>query len=105
MGTTKWSELKKEKYAQAPERLARVEKAVETELLELNLRAMRELLGKSQVEVASAAAMSQGEISRAERRSDHLLSTLRRYVEAMGGELEVVARFENGRKRIQLTGV
>ena len=45
----------------------------------------------------------QSEVSKAERRDDHLLSTLRRYIEALGGELEVVARF--GDKSVRLKGV
>ena len=47
--------------------------------------------------------MKQSELSRAERREDHLLSTLRRYVKGLGGELEVVARV--GRKVVRLRGV
>jgi hypothetical protein len=39
---------------------------------------------------------SQGEVSAIERRTDHYVSTLRRYVTAMGGELEIIARFPNG---------
>jgi transcriptional/translational regulatory protein YebC/TACO1 len=102
-GHHKWSEIKKQKYAKNPERLEQVEREVERELLEMNLRALRELVGKTQVEAAEVADMTQGEISRAERRGDHLLSTLRRYVEALGGELEVIANF--GDKRIRLRGV
>ena len=69
----------------------------------MDLKAMRELLGKTQVEVATALEMSQGQVSETERREDHRLSTLRRYVEALGGELEVIANF--GDKRIKLHGV
>lgn len=72
-------------------------------VVELDLRATRELLGKTQVEVAKAADMDQSEVSKAERRDDHLLSTLRRYVAALGGEVEVIAKF--GNKRIRLQGV
>ena len=103
MRTHKWSEIKKKRYAREPERLERIEREVEREVLDMNLRAMREMVGKTQVEAAEVAELTQGEISRAERRSDHLLSTLRRYVNALGGELEVVAHF--GDKRIRLTGV
>ena len=103
MAVHKWSELKKKKYAAAPERLERVEDEVRQELLELNLRAVRELVGKTQVEVAAATGMDQADVSKTERRDDHLLSTLRRYVEALGGELEVIARF--GDKCVRLKGV
>ena len=64
---------------------------------------VRELLGKTQVQLAQKAKMSQADLSKAERRTDHLLSTLRRYVEALGGELDVIARF--GDKQIRIRGV
>jgi transcriptional regulator with XRE-family HTH domain len=64
---------------------------------------VRELIGKTQVDLAEAAGTSQGEISEAERRKDHLVSTLRRYVKGLGGELEIVARF--GDKMVKLHGV
>ncbi len=69
----------------------------------MDLKAVRELVGKTQAEVAAVADISQAELSRAEKREDHLLSKLRRYVEALGGELEVIARF--GDKTVSLRGV
>ena len=57
------------------------------------LRELREAVSKTQKEVAAAAGMKQGDVSRLERRGDAHLSTLARYVEALGGELELVARF------------
>ncbi len=89
-----------------PERRARVEakrRGIEREILEEDLRGIRELLGKTQTEVAAALELSQGKVSDVERRDDHLVSTLRRYVEALGGELEVIASF--GDKKIRLHGV
>jgi hypothetical protein len=47
--------------------------------------------------------MTQSELSRLESRGDHRISTLRRYVEALGGELEVAAIF--GGRRVKLTEV
>jgi hypothetical protein len=73
------------------------------ELLEMDLRAVRELAGKTQVDVAKATKMAQSDVSKAEHREDHRLSTLRRYIEALGGELEVIAKF--GDKRVRLRGV
>ena len=73
------------------ERQARAELAKEH--LEANLRAVREMAGKTQVELAREAGISQAELSRNESAGDHLVSTLRRYVEALGGELEILARF------------
>jgi hypothetical protein len=58
---------------------------------------------RKQAQVAKLAKMQQGEVSRAERRRDHLISTVRRYVDALGGELELVVRLKG--KTIRLRGV
>ena len=97
----KWADVKK-KYFTAAE-IAESKRLARREVLEMNLRSVRELVGKTQVEVARMTKLSQAELSRAERREDHRLSTLRRYVEALGGELEVLAHF--GDKWIRLKGV
>lgn len=97
----KWDDIEK-KYFTAKD-LKELDAAVEAELLEMNLASLRGHLKKTQVQLAKAAKMSQPEVSAAERRADHLVSTLRRYVTALGGELEVNARF--GDVRIQLKGV
>lgn len=87
----------------SPEEMTEVRKAVQAEILEMNLRELRQLTGKTQEQVARATKMQQGELSRVERREDHLLSTLRRYINALGGELEIVARFDG--KTVRLKGV
>ncbi len=86
-----------------PEQLKKQDKAIAAEVLEMNLQDLRVWLGKTQAEIADAAKMSQGELSLAERRRDHLLSTLRRLVKALGGELQVWAHFDN--KSVRLHGV
>jgi transcriptional regulator with XRE-family HTH domain len=53
------------------------------------LALLRMSLGKTQVEVAERAGMKQGDVSTLERRSDLKLSTLVRYVAALGGSVEV----------------
>jgi len=71
----------------------------------LTIRAVREAVGKTQVEVAAESSMDQSDVSRLEARSDFedcLVSTLRRYVAALGGELELVAAF--GDRKIILAG-
>ena len=98
----KWDDLKKRSKL-SPEQHAAIEAEVAREITEMNLREVRELAGKTQVEVAHAAEIAQGELSRLERRDDHLVSTLRRYVEALGGELEIVVRF--GDRSVRLRGV
>jgi transcriptional regulator with XRE-family HTH domain len=82
------------------ERQDRIRKESEEELLQMDLRGLRELLGKTQQEIAVLLERSQSQVSETERRQDVRLSTLRSYVEALGGELEVIASF--GDKRIKL---
>lgn len=60
----------------------------------MSLKGVREAFQKTQIDVATAADMNQSEISRLEQREDSKISTLRRYVEALGGELEVRAVFK-----------
>jgi hypothetical protein len=57
----------------------------------MTLRGLRESVGRTQGEVARKVSMTQPQLSRVEARRDHLISTLRRYVHALGGEIEVVA--------------
>jgi DNA-binding XRE family transcriptional regulator len=57
------------------------------------LRDLRRAVAQTQEELAATLGVGQDTISRLEKRSDMLLSTLRRYVEAMGGKLELVAKF------------
>ena len=61
---------------------------------------LRKTHGKTQVDVSATMDATQGEVSRLESREDLedvRVATLRRYVEALGGELELVAKFGNRR--------
>ncbi len=98
----RWSELRAKKLT--PAQLKQIDRDVEWELLEMDLRAIRELVGKTQEDVAAVIEMSQSEVSRLERRQDFRLSTLRRFVEALGGELEVFAAFGDKRVRLRAAG-
>lgn len=72
----------------------------------LTLRTIREATGKTQVDVTGPSQMDQADISRLEGRAsfdDCVVSTLKRYISALGGQLELVATF--GDKKIILTGV
>jgi len=57
-----------------------------------NLRELRQLTGKAQAEIASALKIKQPSVSQIERQVDMHLSTLRSYVEAVGGKLELIVR-------------
>ena len=60
-------------------------------LLAMSLQALRERVGRTQGEVARRVSMTQSQLSRVEARHDHLTSTLRKYIRALGGRIEVVA--------------
>ncbi|WP_397474167.1 helix-turn-helix domain-containing protein [Pusillimonas sp.] len=57
------------------------------------LKDLRKRAGQTQEELAAALGVGQDTISRLEKRSDMLLSTLRHYVECIGGQLTLVATF------------
>jgi transcriptional regulator with XRE-family HTH domain len=60
---------------------------------EMSLRELRHAASKTQKTLARTLNMGQDGVSRLEKRSDLLLSTLRNYVEAVGGSLTLVAQF------------
>ncbi|HET9954550.1 MAG TPA: XRE family transcriptional regulator [Polyangiaceae bacterium] len=94
----KWNDIKRSQ--REPARAERVRKRVEQELIEMSLADLRRELGITQAEMANAADMAQPQVSALESREDHLVSTLRRCVRALGGELEVIAVV--GDKRVKL---
>jgi hypothetical protein len=67
---------------------------------EATLRQLREARERSQVEMAAKLHINQAAVSKLERRTDMYLSTLRGFIEAMGGKLEIVARFPDQTVRI-----
>jgi transcriptional regulator len=95
----RWKDIRGK--GKSPERLAAIQAAVDRELVEMDLRAIREVAGKTQEEVAEIAGMTQGEVSRLERREDYRLSTLRTFVKSLGGELEVYAAFGDKKVRVR----
>jgi predicted transcriptional regulator len=67
---------------------------------EATLRQVREARERSQEAVGQLLHIKQAAVSKLERRTDMYLSTLRGYIEAMGGKLEIIARFPNQAVRI-----
>jgi predicted transcriptional regulator len=90
MKTHKWSDIKGERFT--PEEIEKIRKEALRDLLEEDLRALREAAGVTQEELAEKAAVDQSQISRLEKQGgDVRVSLLKRYVEALGGELQIVA--------------
>ena len=100
MKVHKWRDIKARAFKNDPGGLAEVKRRVQAELLKMPLRDIREAAGKTQTEVAQALKSTQSEVSRLEHRNDFHLSTLREYVHALGGELEVIANF--GKRRVRV---
>lgn len=71
---------------------------------EMSLRELRKAHGLAQQRVAEKLGIGQDGVSRLEKRSDLLISTLRGYVEAMGGQLSLIAEFSD-REPISLSGL
>ncbi len=88
----------------SPEAQTRVEARVAVSLSDiahdLALSELRQARGLSQKELAERLKVQQPSIAKLESRTDMYISTLRNHIRAMGGELEIVARFPEGEVRI-----
>ena len=71
---------------------------------ELSLRNLRQAHRLTQKAVGKKLGVTQDQVSKIEKRSDLLISTLRKYVEGMGGELLLMAEFRD-RSRVLLSGI
>src|SRR5690606_32710450 len=77
-------------------RVAQKRKHIETQAVKLaSLKGLRKATKRTQKELAHALGVGQGTISRLEKRDDMLISTLRHYVESVGGKLLLMVSFAN----------
>ena len=81
----------------SPQRRARNDQAVRKELERMLLVELRKLSGMTQMQLAKALGIKQPTLSQLESQDDMQVSTLRRIVEALGGELEIIATLPTGR--------
>lgn len=79
---------------------ARAEAKAQAMLAEMPLNELRQARGLSQKMLAEVLHVQQPSIAKIEKRTDMYISTLRSHIEAMGGQLEVVARFPDGAVKI-----
>lgn len=84
----------------APEARARAEEQTRQLMKEMPLQELRHARKMSQEQMAKTLHTNQSNVSRIEKRTDMYISTLRSVIKAMGGDLEVVARFPDGSVRI-----
>jgi predicted transcriptional regulator len=85
----------------SPESQKQVAQKAEQMLQEMPLQELRQARGLSQKMMADALNIQQPAVAKIEKRTDMYLSTLRNHIQAMGGELEIVARFPEGSVKIQ----
>jgi hypothetical protein len=93
----KFSDLRAKMKPEAQKRAAVI---AQTMLAEMPLNELRQARGLSQKMLAEMLQVQQPSIAKLEKRTDMYLSTLRSHIEAMGGELDIVARFPDGTVKI-----
>jgi DNA-binding XRE family transcriptional regulator len=79
----------------------RSEALAEKMISEMGLTELRAAMDMTQESLANALHVKQASISKMERRSDMYISTLSKIIEAMGGELQIVAKMPNGNVKIR----
>ena len=84
----------------SPESQERAHARAEAMLAELPLQELRQARHLTQETLARVLRSKQALVSKFERRADVYVSSLRSYIQAMGGELEIIARFPDGAVRI-----
>jgi len=84
--------------------LQQAEKKTEQLLMEMALPELRQARQISQERLAETLSIKQANVSRLERRSDMYISTLRSFIEGMGGELIIIARFPEGEIHVNQFG-
>ncbi len=94
-----WAKMREE---MSPESQKRLNARLRDTLASMPLDKMRKARRLTQVAVAERLQVDQGSVSKLEGRTDMYLSTLREYVEALGGTLELRADFPDGSINIDL---
>ncbi|HEU5021223.1 MAG TPA: helix-turn-helix transcriptional regulator [Bryobacteraceae bacterium] len=98
-------DINRKMKALSPDRRRKIEtRAARLIAEEMTLRELRRARKLTQVRMAKALGITQDSVSRLEKRSDVLLSTLRKTVQAMGGNLSLIAEFPD-RPPVVLSGI
>jgi predicted transcriptional regulator len=93
--------FKELKSKMSREARAQSEEAANKMISEMGLADLRDAMDLTQESLAETLHVKQASISKMERRSDMYISTLRKIIEAMGGELQIMARMPNGHVQIR----
>lgn len=94
----KWSEIRRK---HSPEIEERIRQSVKEAAGVMTLYQLREARSLTQVNLAKVLNVNQGAVSRMEKRTDMYVSTLRNFIQAMGGQLQVKAVFPEGEVEIE----
>jgi DNA-binding transcriptional regulator YiaG len=78
----------------------KIEERVAIALQEMPLAELRQARNLTQQQIAKNLKIKQASVSKMESQTDMYLSTMRKYIEAMGGELEIVAKFPEGNIKV-----
>lgn len=101
--TKSWRDIRRPLSA---EKEAALQEQVKAEVERLNrvtgLDQLRRARSLSQVQLAEQLGTNQGALSRLERQSDLYISTLRRFVHALGGEIHIIAKFKDAEEPLEL---
>lgn len=95
----KFSDLVKK--TMSPEAIVRAQHRTQALREEMPLHELRKARGLSQRALAEVLHVEQPAIAKLEKRTDMYISTLRSHIEAMGGDLEIVAKFPDGEVKIK----
>ena len=93
----RFSELRAKMSPEALEKAASLSQAM---LDEMPLQELRRARALSQEQLARTLGIKQASVSKLERRTDMYIQTLRNYIEAVGGQLEITAKFPDGKVKI-----
>ena len=88
----------------SPERRKKIDAMTKEMLAQMPMHELRHARQLSQQQLAELLDIKQGSVSKLERRTDLYISTLRRYIEALGGKLELQAHFPEGSVTISRLG-
>ena len=80
----------------SPKRRAKIDEKKHEILREITLKELRQAIELTQKQLAETLKINQAAVSKMERQSDMYISTLRRFLEAMGAHLKIVAEFPSG---------
>jgi DNA-binding XRE family transcriptional regulator len=93
----KWKDIRKQLSPEAEER---IRQGVKEAAVVMTLHQLREARSLTQVNLARVLEINQGSLSKMEKRTDMYVSSLRNFIQAMGGQLQVRAIFPEGEVQI-----